>query len=403
MLIFCVLLLSYLMSGQDISKLFSYAFIRYNGSIFFCFVPLLALLFLRVNTVTLARVFFFMTFLMSAVICLLGLLEFFAGRSTFLLKDDGIGLMFVGLNRTHNATGSITALLGIAALVFTVFVEESRVRFRYLIYALVFYTALMLTLSRGSLMAFFLAACFLFACAKLKFKKKILLPIAALLITSAVMTPITHSLDRVKALFNDQFYRSDQTNAYRVASLISPPITNQLETLRILCDPRYPLDRNNTAKYRKLLTEYAIELFKESPIIGIGFGRFDDSILSQVGFSGKKHWVYLATSGEPVSTDCNAHNSYLHFLAEIGLVGTLIIVGFWLKILADLYEGIRVAADHDDRVTFAVGFMSVFTLFLLAFTEHYFAAPTVMLFVSYVTGLCLNRLAQIRQEYSAVQ
>ena len=74
------------------------------------------------------------------------------------------------------------------------------------------------------------------------------------------------------------------------------------------------------------LWKQAISLFVEHPILGIGWGGFANSVSES----------YRSVHGQVY----NAHNIYLQFLAETGIIGTLIIVSclVWLFI-----HGIRQA------------------------------------------------------------
>jgi O-antigen ligase len=90
---------------------------------------------------------------------------------------------------------------------------------------------------------------------------------------------------------------------------------------------------------RLFLWKYSWHLFEQSPLVGIGFGRFNDTTLE---FSGVPHVVNLAVDGEVyvgstirweldqlMTSTGNAHNSYLHMLAETGIVGLGLFLYLW--------------------------------------------------------------------------
>ena len=107
---------------------------------------------------------------------------------------------------------------------------------------------------------------------------------------------------------------------------------------------------------RVFLWDYALHLFRESPVVGIGFGRFNDTHLE---FAGIPHFVNLAVSGETyfgsgirwerdqlMTSTGNAHNSYLHVLAETGLIGLAIFLYLWFSMVRGCASNLR-DRSHD--------------------------------------------------------
>ena len=82
---------------------------------------------------------------------------------------------------------------------------------------------------------------------------------------------------------------------------------------------------------------YALERFLQSPIIGIGWGRFNDPHLRMTGTKG---FIYVASQGQRVFSPLQAHNSYLHLLCESGLLGLALLMSLWIL----LYLRLRKAA-----------------------------------------------------------
>jgi O-antigen ligase len=104
-------------------------------------------------------------------------------------------------------------------------------------------------------------------------------------------------------------------------------------------------------------------------------GRYNDEGRR---FSGLKHVAYFATSGTVVNAPSHAHNSYLHFLAEGGLVGLAAGAAPWIWLawrLRDSREPLRAAAG--------LGFLY---LFAISLTEHYMGGGAFLLVLAAAVG-----------------
>lgn len=77
------------------------------------------------------------------------------------------------------------------------------------------------------------------------------------------------------------------------------------------------IEEDKATLVRELMIKKAIGLFKESPIIGVGIGRFTKTTSEMVIPRG------LAYSNQEYFDQKSAHNSYLAFLAETGLLGSI--------------------------------------------------------------------------------
>jgi len=90
---------------------------------------------------------------------------------------------------------------------------------------------------------------------------------------------------------------------------------------------------------RFLLWKDALGKWTDSPVCGIGFGRFNDNVHR---YSGIHHLCEFATdgknnyqseietsTGDVITSTGNAHNTYFQTLAELGLPGLILLVGLW--------------------------------------------------------------------------
>jgi O-antigen ligase len=127
-----------------------------------------------------------------------------------------------------------------------------------------------------------------------------------------------------------------------------------------------------------LYWRHALDRFASSPVVGIGFGRFTDAQLHGWGVPGV---LDLALEGsELVTAPGGAHNSYLHLLAENGLVGLGLMLALWAAIARRLsvLAHSRPRGDEVRAAALAGQAVVVFALVGACF-GHALAAPTVCL------------------------
>ena len=100
------------------------------------------------------------------------------------------------------------------------------------------------------------------------------------------------------------------------------------------------LEQDKSYVFRQLMVQKGLKLFEESPIIGVGASRF------------RKESVVLELSGvfklyEQSSFDRkSAHNSYVGFLAESGLIGSIPLL---ILLLMLFFKGFKAAIDFAKR------------------------------------------------------
>jgi MFS family permease len=137
---------------------------------------------------------------------------------------------------------------------------------------------------------------------------------------------------------------------------------------------------------RMLFWQYAIKRFKESPAIGIGFGRYNDSNLVLSGIPG---FVYVAYGGKKRFSG-QAHNSYLHTLCESGAVGLGLLIWMWAAIYSRLKKATARFRGFSDLKAFytACQGLVIFSL-MSAFYGHALASPSICIPVLTVVGMGL--------------
>ncbi|GMT42521.1 MAG: hypothetical protein IEMM0002_0932 [bacterium] len=142
---------------------------------------------------------------------------------------------------------------------------------------------------------------------------------------------------------------------------------------------------------RVLYWVYAVENIIQSPIVGIGWGRFNDVDVKMSGDSGL---VHLGLKGKKILSVLTAHNSYLQVLAESGLVGLILMGLLWGSIYFRLRraELQHPAASHLNAYFKACQVLVVFILFGALF-GHGLGTPShgIPLFAIIGIGISYHR------------
>lgn len=94
------------------------------------------------------------------------------------------------------------------------------------------------------------------------------------------------------------------------------------------------LDKDKSTLIRELMIQKGLTLFKESPIIGVGASRFKEEIIS-LNIPRE-----LSYGSQAYFNRKSSHNSYIQFLAEFGLIGS---IPFALFIIILLFRSIKPA------------------------------------------------------------
>ena len=150
---------------------------------------------------------------------------------------------------------------------------------------------------------------------------------------------------------------------------------------------------------RVYLWKYAINLFQKSPLTGVGFARYNDTDLDYVGIP---YVAQLATSGEAyygsgirweseqkMTSTGNAHNSYLHILAETGLIGLVLFLILWIKMFMAVEPGPQTSPDDFARA-YAVGCQAmIICLAIGALAGHALGAPSGGILLTTMIGAWL--------------
>jgi O-antigen ligase len=332
----------------DPRSFIEFDFYRRDGNFFISYAPIFAgcLYTHRWDLNKVLRAFF-----VFAVIINLPLYAYYVIETgllgIFTHPGDSFGSYFIA----RNAAGGFFAMLlclGIACYL---------QRRSNLVLGLIFATALMLfsTYSRGSLLGALATLPYLY----FGRKRWMLGTLIAILITGSIAMAIYH----INSTVNYMGYTFT--------------IQNQDEKVANL-DIRY-----------EWLWPRALTYFEQSPIVGLGFGSFDDHIGSVTSYF---HLLGVPSDVIVEHSDSHAHNSYLNFLAELGVVGLALILSFFWKLVDWAKHGAAVGALMGGGQNFAAfRFVEISSVCLLvmAATEHRLVSPSNVLILSLVISLLL--------------
>jgi O-antigen ligase len=359
---------SYLLTGAPVANFVSYDFLRFDGGILIAYLPLLAFIDYSLDERFIRRaVGLFLTLL--SLVAVLGAVEYAdavgipLGMS--ILPDDLQLVHFApaspqyvlhGLFRAHNSAGAVFAIAACISLALLLYEKKDSVLSLRTVWFACTLAGLMLSKSRTSYIAFCATSLFLLFSAR-KEKKR------ALKITALIILPLIFSL------------------------VTETDVSGRLEAVTSTED--------DNVLGRFVHFQVALEDIVRSPVVGIGFGRFNDDSLT---FSGIPNLIYIATGGEVINDDSHAHNSYLHFLAEGGVVGLSLMMGIWIS----TYRWLKRIREQFPEFTFGHAFARgvqacVLLEFCLSFTEHSMGTAVTSLTIFTMVGLVQN-LAACTQE-----
>jgi len=353
-------LLSYALTGATLENLVSFDFLRFDGALFIAYLPLLLVTDVRLDPLFIRRIVGVFLTIMS-VVALVGLAEFFNGtigslllsrlpEPLQLLHDASLSSdIFQGFFRAHNAAGGIYAMAALIA--FSLLVLDKNPTFRSVpsFWVACNFVGLVLTQSRTGYLGF----------------------VGALLLV---------------------FFRRRETrrNAFKYSVLILVPLYYMLQVQPVVnqrTEAVSDLEDPNVVM-RFVYYQRAFDDFVQSPIIGTGFGRFNDDLK---GFVGIPNLVFVATSGQSVNDDLHAHNSYLHFLAEGGIIGMALMLSVWISTFLWIEREKAIFAQGSFGRCLAEGIQACIILeFAMSFTEHMMGTATSSLTVFTFSGLFLN-------------
>lgn len=360
LVIYIYFTLSYFISNQTLSNFLSYSFLRYDGNFFFCYIPFFALAVPYFDYEKASRLYFNFIFFTFSLLSLAGIILITTNiNSDIFLYDKYEGPMLVGLNNAHNATGSVYALASIFALAFALKSHKKK-KIYYIIILLLCLAGLVMTQSRGSYAGFMVGALLVIWLHFRSFLKFIIITVAMF----AVSLPLIYFTN-----LHERFLQILDITSWAVGTRID-------------------------------LWKKAFFLFRQSPIFGVGFGRFNDINynINNYGYTltrldefvgvPKVFSTFHATNFD--FSSAHAHNSYMQFLAETGIIGLGLIIFFWILCFRIILRAYNYTNNEFYKKVYLSCLGSIAVLFVMSFTENYFSATTMIMCLSVVVSLSLG-------------
>jgi hypothetical protein len=362
------------------SDLLVYDFYQGTGRIFFTHLPLIFFCLCSISVRDNIKLIKFTAKIISflAIASLFFMVVWFSVHPAFLEKN---ARSFISLMTGHTSAGTY---FGYLATFLVVYGYESKQR-QSLWLGILMILPLIASGARGALLSLMVTLSIYFG-RNLSLRTLINIVVGVLIagfmvnlvFTFAVKGDSLYGLDRLASLGKENVWEQAQ-------SIISA--SNWQPGYERGFDSEDAADANVLA--RVLYWVYAAKEFLDSPIFGIGWDRFADINIKQYGIKG---FIYLATGGIRVlDAPGGAHNAYLTFLCEIGLVGLGLNLWFWIEVLKKLKHNESFCQENQIlRAFLKAGRGEVYYLLVASMTGHVLAAPTAGIPVLLLVGLGLK-------------
>ena len=351
--------LSAVMSGVPINNILSYGFFRYDGNFFVAFFPLFFLPFIFKNKIKPKG--HFLAYVEGIIWFISGVTLFLT--ITYLLHHpigsvDIYGIYFY-LFKAHNAAGSFYLVMFFINFLLLLNPKYKRSRLGNLISSLIFLVALLITKSRGSIFGLLLAFFVLIINNTIPLKKFRQI-IISLLVLSLIIFNIVLLVWGYKGWID---LGKPTTTFFQEKALPS-----FLNTLSVEKYSRF----ENIADRLFYLWPRAIDDFFKSPLIGIGFTRFNDVPMYLEGIP---YYLMLNTTHQNIQfNSAHAHNTFLHVMAETGIIGLFFLIVF----IVNLFSFTK---SINSPLSLGI-YYAIWGMLGASFTEHRFFTPSGMLVIS---------------------
>lgn len=325
-----------------------FGFYRRDGNIFITFAPLLVLGICRYEFNIKKILTNFV--MISSMANVLGIILFFT------VKGEPEYFMFF---TAHNAAGGFIAMLVVFNLYVISIKKNNRLIFIVCLFINIF--GLYLTDSRGSIIPLIVAIAMFFIDKKIK-NIDILFFVGAFLVLFFSVAYIA-------------MVRGDDVFIVKSGYEIPKEFSNNR-----LLNEFFSFNRVHTAIDRLFyLWPRAAQMFLYSPIFGMGMGTFND----EINLVGQKGLLCFNLASQYSNGSDHAHNTYLHVLAENGLLGIILLILF-------LWEIKKFARRIEDKKLGNAIMLALFYAIGSGFFEHRLFTPAQMIPFVLILGMAVS-------------
>ncbi|MHB8662501.1 MAG: O-antigen ligase family protein [Acidimicrobiales bacterium] len=351
-------------AGLALGQVFNINFLRWDGRVFTYYLPFFYFATRRMSVSTASRILRIMI-TTAAVIVAVALLQWIApfhipGVPDLIRRGASEDLsvpFFYGLQIAHNAAGTYYGILALVVVTAMTNTELSTwSRRRWMITSLLVFAGFAMALSREAVVGF----------------------VAGL--SYWVLSIGTFTVRR-----------------YVSRILVVVPLVVILATVNPGLLSRWTQIKptNYNVAYRQTQQAASIRLWLRTPIVGIGFGRWNDlraeyGDVSHARLQGVPWFIEVARPAVAVSNDDSPHNSYVLFLAEDGLIGFVLVLAFWFSMLRYLRRARWLRSRGGaGRYLLLAAEACIFFVLADSFFGHGMAAPAIGLPVCTVCGCAI--------------
>lgn len=262
--------------------------------------------------------------------------------------------VFGGLFYAQNAVGGFLAILGSLAFAY----YRHRGGKRELLGFLLVFLMLLATFSRGSILGLTLGIPAWYLSIKGYYKTLVLMLVIPVLLTAGVL------------MVGYPFYKANEA--------AGTPFGEEI----LYMDAEEEDDTKSTNILMRVFYTFprAWYAFQHSPVLGTGVGSFDDR---PYRFQPVLPYLQYNAQTPKRHSDSHAHHSYLHILAEQGIVGLALFLTFWVSLFLYLLRLKKMPLFRDYLL------IAFFAVTFASFTEHRITTPSMMLPFTLSLGLLL--------------
>ncbi|WP_461672885.1 O-antigen ligase family protein [Priestia megaterium] len=320
-------------------QVLSYDFFRRDGNVFITFAPLLVLSFIRaklpLNKIIVTFIYW------CSIINLIFMLIYLATGGTIFFHEAVYNFLF----KAHNAAGGFLGALCTLSIGYY-FGTKQKV---FLFFSIINLVGLYLTDSRGSILGLIIA----FIIVILFKERNPKLVVTVIIIFQIVLLSVIYIQSDKQTFLSETFtYHSSGSDENRESTI---------------------------AARSTYIWPRAIYLFLQSPVVGTGFGSYNDSPYNLYGIP---HLLEINLPSIYINGDDHAHHTFLNVLAETGIIGLFLLFLFLFKV----WKFINIIEKDPLRISLLLYFW--FNI-LTSFTEHRLFTPSQMLPFTIILGLSI--------------